>query len=293
MAHRIELAPNSMAPLAIYAENLVDGRLEAFDPSRESPLNLTELWEEPPETRQEPSTLQLLAVDQALFDSPDPLLSDRLWLSTDFTDPYGRTVSIRAQSVVGPGNPLDVYRGVVLNSYDVQHLPGRDPLWYARPLLAWGSFDIEVNGVLSDTNILGELELVHHPATGTPVLSFTVHPRHVDDEGNVRAVPLLAAEAMGMAGWRLHWSGVEYRQAPVVRVRIERGDTLDEIAKEFSVDPVVVHRVNRHIQDPYDLPRGEMLAVPLLADRAERSKRVHRSTALSWYEIVRGWTALN
>lgn len=293
MAHRIEPAPNSMAPLAIHAENVADGQLEPFDPSQDAPFDFTEPWEAPPEGHDEPNTFQLLAVDQALCPSPDPLLSDRLWLSTEFTGPHGRKVRIRAQNVVGPEANLDRYLGVVLNSYDVHHVPGREPLWYARPLLAWGCFDIEVDDVLTDANILGELELLHHPSTGAPVLSFTVHPRRVDDEGNVRATPLLAAEEMGMAGWRLRWPGIEYRQAPVVRVRIERGDTLEGIAKEFAVDPLLIHRVNRHIHDPHDLPRGEALAIPLLSDRERRSRQVHPSTALSWYEIVRGWSTLN
>ena len=346
VAHRIELGPNAMAPLALVAENPSPGRLDPFDPAREdafdpfdsfgpldtapvssgepaAPGELRSLGEtgliggsgdtheyadsgeagEPWQTwaagesqsagEPEPSGLELVAVDQALPPSPAPSLPGALWLSAAFTGPHGRRVAIRARGAAGPPDPRSGCRGVLMNSYDHAPLPGGEPLWYARPLLAWGCFDVEVDGELTDESMLGRVELFHHPFTGRPALSFTVFPRRVGDDGSARWEPFLAAEEMGMAGWRLRWPLVEYRQAPVARVRVERGDTLESIAEEFSVDPILLRRVNRHVEDPSAPPRGETLVVPLLAGSTARRKRRHRSTALSWLEIVRGWTALN
>lgn len=346
VAHRIELGPNAMAPLALYAEHPFSGRLDPFDPAREDafdpfvPLGPgNEANEEPyepgpggvasgpgpsegrvqtgatagvpklestgglyesgqqsllPESGEPaPIGLELVAVDQALSPTPAHPQSDALWLSAAFTGPHGRRVAIHARGAALPPDPRAGCRGVLINSYDHTLLPGGERLWYARPLLAWGRFDVEVDGELTDESMLGRVELFHHPFTGRPALSFTLYPRRVDDEGRAPWEPFLAAEEMGMAGWRLRWPLVEYRQAPVARVRIERGDTLESIAEEFSVDPALLRRVNRHLEDPSAPTRGEILAVPLLAGGAARRKRRHRSTALSWLEIVRGWTALN
>lgn len=342
VAHRIELGPNAMAPLALWAENPSPGRLEPFDPAREEtfdpfdsfgpqhpatvnpgepvageelaglgetgqaresgafsrPTGATgENWQTWASgescSSNAPSGLELIAVDQAVPPSPSYAIPDALWLSAAFSGPHGRTVAIHARGAAGPPDPRAGCRGVLMNSYDHTPLPGGQPLWYARPLLAWGRFDVEVDGELTDESMLGRVELFHHPLTGRPALSFTVYPRRVGGDGTARWEPFHAAEEMGMAGWRLRWPLVEYRQAPVARVRIERGDTLESIAEEFSVDPILLRRVNRHIEDPSSPPRGETLAVPLLTGHAARRKRRHRSTALSWLEIVRGWTALN
>jgi len=80
---------------------------------------------------------------------------------------------------------------------------------------------------------------------------------------------------------------------PVHAARAERGDTLSAIAREMAVDADVLRRANPGVADPDAPLQGELVRVPFIVRAAAAAARRARSIALSWKEIIRGWTTLN
>ena len=296
MAHRLAFPPNATVPLATRLKAGRGGWLTPFDPATEELLG-------PPARREheQDAAIELLALDAAPIDGWGGA-SDSIWLSVTFTDAWGRRVNVRARGVAPGGAGEQRYGGVATNL--VRAAPGAvPPGWLLYPLVGWARCDVLVDDVLSDADVLGVLSLTEaSPSLGqagayygsvSPTLTLHICPRRVLEEGRTASVPLRAAEEMGMAGWTFTWDDVSFNQAPVLPVRVEKGDTAARIARELAVDLEAVLRANE-FRDSGNLVPGDLIWVPMLI-RASGAvpRKEHPSVALTWKEIIRGWTTLN
>jgi len=304
MAHRLAFPTNTVVPIAVKVDVPGGGALEAFDPSDQTWNHDSPYWAAPESilgSEADGSTdaqVRLLALDQTPLDMP--ATRDTLWLEASFIDKLGRLVQVSAREVA-PGNPAEQHFGGVATNR-VRSIPslGREgSLWFHQPLAAWARCDVFVDGELTDSGVLGVISLVEELSYGqvhahhAPTLSLQVCPRRVQSDGGALSHPLRAAEELGMPGWTLVWSEPSYAQAPVMSVRVERGDTMERMAKELSVDVEALNMANPDCNSaPFQA--GDLVRVPMLVRAASAApKKVHPSVALTWNEIVKGWTTLN
>lgn len=303
MSHRLAYPPNLPVPIATKLSVKGDGRVAPLHPRAQAPTfeketHLLQLLEESDGSiiLATDASIEALAVDQTPLDPPAGATSDDfLWVAASFSDPLGRRIELRGYQTALPPVAGQCFGGVATQ---IMHpvvpkegtWPTARPQWILLPLIAWGEFEIRVDGEVTDSGVVGTVRLIQSEAN---TLRLTVYPRTVDVVGISRASPIQAAEELGVAGWCIEWEGVDYLQVPVMTVRAERGDTLHKIAKEMSVDADAVVRANAELAGPDEPLAGELVSVPFIVRAATAiARRVH-STALTWKEIIRGWTTLN
>lgn len=298
MAHRLAFPRNTIVPLAIRAVEPGGGRLYAYDPASGEPTNPL-LFARPsaPSLGYEVyAQVELLAIDATPLDGMKVPTSDTVWMRASFKDTLGRNVELLATEAIPGTLEQQQYGGVATNMYRCEF---DEPVsWSIQPLAAWTRVDVRIDGTLVDSSLLATIALldpcrfeIDEPTS--PFLTVRVAPQRIERDGTLTSTPIHAAEKLGMAGWTLHWSGVDYCQAPIVPVRLEKNDTPIRIAKEMGVDQSAVERANPHLNPNRPSP-GSLLHVPILLRATDPApKRVHPSVALTWAEIVKGWTTLN
>lgn len=333
MAHRMSFSSNTCVPLAVQVNSAEEGWLFQYDPVEEESLSQaaredlkndvvqaasidhplpaeTTAFRVQGEGHRIQGLCDLLALDLTPFDPQDKMSEDTLSMIVRFHDPLGRSVEIRAdRAVPGYGNDQR-FGGVATNLFGTGttdfHSADLES-WRLHPLVAWGAFEVKIDGQITDKDMLGLTQLDVYPyltrALGDEnyrseepacTLSLTLYPRQVASDGMSHSFPLQAAEDLNMAGWTLIWNGIDYTQAPVFSVRAERNDTLSKIAKEMSVSPDLLVRANADFSSPNAPVSKSLVRVPyILRAHTEAKKKEHPSTALSWKEIIRGWTTLN
>lgn len=302
MSHRLAYPSNLPVPIAITVKQTGNGRVLPLYPKRQAPAfdprtRLMDLYPESDGTiaLAHDASIEALAVDRTPLDPRDDEPSDDfLWLHVSFSDPLGRRIELSGRRTAGRPVEGQCFGGVATRLAQPVHLetagdpPG--PRWLLVPLLAWCQLEIRVDETLTDSGVLGAIRLIQEESS---LLRLTVYPRVVDAAVLSRASPVQAAEELGTAGWCIEWQDVEYLQVPLVPVRAERGDTLLQIAREMSVDPGAVIRANSGVAGPDEPLAGQLVHVPLIVRAASAVARRARATALTWKEIIRGWTTLN
>lgn len=305
MSHRLAFTPNTPIPIAtklwaigsgLVVPTTTDEQVPRFDPATSLPQLVSAHH---PIVLSKDASVELLALDQTVLDAVDGAGGDLLHIEASFVDPLGRRVRLTGREMAALGDDRQYFGGVVARavrppSPDVGGA-GTPSGWVMVPLVAWGRFDVWVQDDVSDRGVLGLVYLESNAPgmAGANTLTVVLYPRVVGAGGKVHAAPLRAAEELGVAGWRLVWSGVDYVQAPLMSVRAERGDTLATIAQEMSVDAEAVARANRDVPGPETPLAGELVRVPFFVRAATAVARRARATALTWKEIIRGWTTLN
>ena len=303
MSHRLAFPPNLPVPIATKLSAAGDGRVTPLHPRAQAPsfdgqTHLFYLQDDPERSivLANDASIELLALDQTPLDPIDDSPSDDLlWVKASFVDPLGRRVELAG------GRPVpDRWTGQCFGGVATQQ---------AQPLLtrtatrpnprSTGSFspsshgpqyEIRIEGDVTDSAVVGAIQLVQ---ADTNTLRLTLFPRSIGLDGKAHASPIHAAEELGVAGWCIQWEHVDFLQVPIMTVRAERGDTLTKIAKEMSVDADSVIRANSDLAGPDEPLGGELVNVPFIVRAATTvARRVH-STALTWKEIIRGWTTLN
>lgn len=303
MSHRLAYPPNLPVPIATKIEQPGGGRVTALRIGAQAPefdavTGLPALTEESDEkiALATDAAFEALAVDQTPLDPPAGELSDDfLWARASFDDPLGRRIQLIGRQALIPPVAGQCFGGVATQMAqpcrpDVSDASSTGPRWILFPLIAWAEFEIRVNEEPTDTGVVGAIRLVQDEANA---LRLTLYPRVVDVDGQSRASPIQAAEDLGVAGWCIEWKNVDYLQVPVVTVRAERGDTLLKIAREMSVDADALIRANSELASPDEPLGGELINVPFIVRAATAVAKRVRATALTWREIVRGWTTLN
>ncbi|MBO2520793.1 MAG: hypothetical protein CW345_03155 [Firmicutes bacterium] len=302
MAHRLAFSSNRPVPIAMKVSDPGSGQVLPLPPADQLPRidPRTHLPAPPgppsPLTLAKGAAIELFAIDQTALDREDGTTEDVLWAHAAFDDPLGRRVRLEGRVAVPRNEAVQHFGGVAARALQPTDRepdePGEpeQPGWTVVPLIAWGSYDVIVDGAVSDARVLGVLRLEERES---PRLDLLLFPRVLDGEGRAHAAPLQAAEDLGVAGWRLHWPAVDYLQVPVHAARAERGDTLSAIAREMAVDADVLRRANPGVADPDAPLQGELVRVPFIVRAAAAAARRARSIALSWKEIIRGWTTLN
>ncbi len=293
LAHRLAFLPNQGVPLAVKVTQTGSALLAPYDLRADAGTSHQYTLEDEVETE-----LDVLALDNTPLDWQRPT-QDSVWLRASFFDTLGRRVEIRADEVV-PGTPEEQhFGGVAVNLYqqpDGANDAGAD--WVHQPLAVWARCQIRVNDALTDSDVLGVISLLEERSNGDsellpPVLTLDLGHRRIDSNAQPVNRPLMAAEDLGMPGWRIVWEDVSYAQAPVMGVRVEKGDTPGNIARDMTVDLTSVLRANR-LSESDKLGPGELLRVPMLIRATSAApKKEHPSVALTWKEIVKGWTTLN
>lgn len=287
MPHRLAFGPDQPVPVAVEVSEPQGALLTPYDPL-EGAL---------PTEYEIAADLELLAIDATPLDQLVPS-QDSVWLQASFIDTLGRRVDIRANDVALGTQGRQHFGGVATNVVEwVQNGSNGQGHWAYKPLRVWARCDIWVNDALVDPSLLGHLVLNQPLLDGSllddPMLILHVLPQRVTSDGHIHSVPIQAAEELGMAGWQLSWDEATYTQAPMLHVRTEKGDTLHKVAKEYTVDPAFIARANR-ITEESPLHPGQLLRIPMLERASSQPpKKVHPSVALTWQEIVRGWTTLN
>lgn len=304
MSHRLAFPPNRPVPISTKLSADGPARVIPLHPAAQAPrfdpmtllLHFIEHKESDVVLAREAS-IELLALDHTLLDPSDdaPSAGDHLWVKAAFVDPLGRLVEMRGRKAPVQPDLGQCFGGVATQlAHPLPAVPGggspSTTQWLVYPLVAWGAFEIRVQDQLTDAAIIGVIQLMQGTSN---TLRLTLYPRAVDDLGSARAAPIQAAEQLGIAGWAIQWEGVDYLQAPVMTVRAERGDTLVKIAKEMSVDADTVVRANIELAGPDEPLSGELVSVPFIVRAATTLARKVHSTALTWKEIIRGWTTLN
>jgi len=243
------------------------------------------------------AAIDLLALDHTPLDPIDETCpaNDLLWVRARFIDPLERRVEMVGRKAPPLPDLGQCFGGVATQLVQPLAKARGDGTsgpaeWLVYPLVAWGTFEVWVEDDPSDEAVIGVVQLLEGKER---TLRLTLYPRTVGQDGSSRAAPIQAAENLGAAGWFIEWKGVEYLQTPVMTVRAERGDTLAKIAKEMSVDPDSVFRANAELAGPDEPLGGQLVSVPYIVRAATSlARRVH-ATALTWKEIIRGWTTLN
>lgn len=300
MAHRLPFSPNTPLPIATKVSAFGTGQVAPLLPGEEIPrfdpgTHLPAVPVPPsPIALAKGASIELLALDLVPVDPCDSAAGDVLWTSASFVDPLGRRIRLRGREAVPKGDARQYFGGVAVRAVQPASTARRDgsePVpWVAVPLVAWGAYDIWVGEEQTDAGVVGLVQLIEGEEKSLDVILF---PRKLGADGRAAAAPVYAAEELGAGGFRLTWGGVDYTQVPVVAVRAERGDTLSSIAKDMSVDLDSLVRANPQIPWPAAPLRGELLRVPYIVQAATAiARRVH-SAALTWKEIIRGWTTLN
>lgn len=291
--HRLAFPPNATVPLAVRVNEPGGGSLSSLDPGAFTPFAPRARPQRPVNAK-----IELLALDADPLDGIEPA-GDALWLRAAFTDPLGRSVEVRARAVAPGCGEEQRYGGVAVNL--LRPSAGEDDpeaSWVHLPLAAWARCEVRVNHALTDKDLLGILTLRQSfsplpPRRTGAALDLHLCPRRVLEDGRTLSTPFQAAEEIGMAGWSLTWSDVTFYQAPVLSVRVERGDTFAKIARELAVDAEALRQANGW-DEGEQLQPGELIRVPMLLRAADPPpKKVHPSVALTWTEIIRGWTTLN
>lgn len=292
MAHRLAFPLNANVPLAVKANESSGGCLTAFDPLRHDLLEPLVVCDEEGD-----ASIDLLALDTTPLDELGPT-QDLFRAHVTFTDSLGRKIELSANRALTGTDGEQYFGGVATNLFRPLMTPESPSLlWRFQPLVARASFDVRVNGALTDANLLGIVTLTEWSAGQTdevdwPLLNLHLCPKRVAPDGTFYSSPVQAAEDLGMAGWSLTWQDVTFSQAPVLLVRVEKGDTVQKIAKDLAVDIDAFLRANDG--PTTELEAGRLVRVPMFM-RASDSvpKKVHPSVALTWHEIIRGWTTLN
>ena len=297
MSHRLTFSANTPLPIATKLSAAGAGRVvpaspceqvPRFDPRTHLPVPA---GDPSPIALAKDASIELLALDVTPLDQGDGTTDDLLWVNASFTDPLGRFVELCGHEAV-PKDEQQHFGAVAART--LRPIVSADDetavLWEIVPLVAWGAYDVRVDGELTDLGVVGLLQLIAGDENSLDLILF---PRALDAEGRARPTPIQAAEELGAGGFRLVWRGVDYVQVPVMTVRAERGDTLASIANEMSVDPDTLARANPAVAASGAPLRGELVHVPFIVRAATAVARRVRSTALSWKEIIRGWTTLN
>ena len=285
--------PNRGVPLAFKITQEGDGWLiphDSGDGPIADPARLLDTIAAPPNLNS--ARIDVFAVDITPSDEfPE---KDLLYVTASFTDSHGQRIDLRSTGVAR-GEGRQRFGGVGSNLYSLEQ-----DRWTFRPLQGWATFDVRVNGWLTDSGLLGEIAVTHpiDDAHEQPKLSLAIFGR-TEAAGMPDQRPLSYAPAgqgaLETSGWTIVWDDVAYRQAPVLSVRAERGDTLATIAKEMSVDHELLSMANAEYRTGRTALRpGDLVLVPLLVRAATpAAKKTHKSVALSWHEIMHGWTTLN
>ena len=303
MAHRLAFPPNLPVPIATKLSAAGDGRVTPLHPRAQAPgfdgqTHLFYLQDDPDEdiVLADDASIELLALDQTPLDPIDDTQSgDLLWVKASFVDPLGRRVELRGRET--GARPVDgqCFGGVATQQAQPLLTRTSDSTqsqihWVLLPLVAWAQYEIRIEDDVTDSAVVGAIQLVQ---ADTNTLRLTLFPRSIGLHGKAHASPIHAAEELGVAGWCIQWEHVDFLQVPIMTVRAERGDTLTKIAKEMSVDADSVIRANSDLAGPDEPLGGELVNVPFIVRAATTvARRVH-STALTWKEIIRGWTTLN
>ena len=246
MAHRLAFSSNRPVPIAMKVSDPGSGQVLPLPPADQLPRidPRTHLPAPPgppsPLTLAKGAAIELFAIDQTALDREDGTTEDVLWAHAAFDDPLGRRVRLEGRVAVPRNEAVQHFGGVAARALQPTDRepdePGEpeQPGWTVVPLIAWGSYDVIVDGAVSDARVLGVLRLEERES---PRLDLLLFPRVLDGEGRAHAAPLQAAEDLGVAGWRLHWPAVDYLQVPVHAARAERGDTLSAIAARWRSTP--------------------------------------------------------
>jgi len=288
LAHRMAFPANRGVPLAIKISEEGDGWLLPFDPAADGekadPDDAIALL---PNLRR--ARVDVFALDIAPSDQSET--QDLLYVTASFVDPLGRSVDIRSTGVA-LGNDCEHFGGVGANMYCME-----GDRWSYFPLRSWARFEVRIDGLLTDADLLGTVTVTERldDSSAGPTLSIAMYPEPAESEGYSSSAVFEAAKPLGMPGWTLHFDDITYHQAPVLSVRAERGDTLAKIAKEMSVDHELLAMANGSIRSARrGLSPGDLVLVPLLIRAVTpAAKKVYPSHALSWQEIMNGWTTLN
>lgn len=287
MAHRLTFPANTAVPLAMKVRVEGDGWFYPYDPALDDPLDQAVLAS---------GKIELMAVDVTPIDRSDGLTEDSLWLEAEFLDPKRRAVAIRSREVIPSGTGRQGFGGVGMNLYMLdQEDDAEQPGLVHKALQTWAAFDVSVDGQPADLGVVGSVDISApvEESEAPFTLKLTLFPQKVDSDGSLRAAPFLAAEAIGMAGWQLEWEDVITFQAPLFSARIERGDSIHKVAKEMAIDAETILRVNPRLRRAERLEAGEVIRLPFLLGGETPKRRTHPSHALTWEEIIRGWTTLN
>lgn len=295
MAHRLSFLPNRGVPLAVKVTQAGSALLAPYDPRAD--LSAISQFTQEEEVESE---LDLLALDNTPLDCVHSS-EDSVWLRASFIDTLGRRVDVSANEVVPGTDEAQHFGGVATNLFRQCHDAERNVSgWRHQPLAVWARCNIRVNDALTDSDVLGVVTLSEGDSDASelaelipPVITFDLGTTRIGHGNQRTTMPLQAAEDLGMPGWRLMWEDVSYSQAPVMAVRVEKGDTATNIARDLTVDLSAVLRANRLTEDD-KLGAGELLKVPMLIRASTAApKKEHPSVALTWKEIVKGWTTLN
>ncbi|HLS89835.1 MAG TPA: hypothetical protein VK101_01120 [Limnochordia bacterium] len=304
MPHRLAFPPNRPVPVSTKLSAYGPARVVPLHPAAQAPrfdplTHLPHFFDHPEDgiVLAREAAIDLLALDHTPLDPIDETspAHDLLWVRARFIDPLERRVEMVGRKAPPLPDLGQCFGGVATQLVQPLARARSDgssgPVeWLVYPLVAWGTFEIWVEDVLSDEAVIGVVQLLGGEER---TLRLTLYPRTVGQDGSSRAAPIQAAETLGAAGWFIEWKGVDYLQTPVMTVRAERGDTLAKIAKEMSVDPDSVIRANADLAVPDEPLGGQLVSVPYIVRAATSlARRVH-ATALTWKEIIRGWTTLN
>lgn len=305
MAYRLTYAPNTQLPIAISLSAPAKTRFYPLGTKHCSPihqggptrtLHLATDPIAPQHGPDETSDLNMLAVDSIMLDADiqNPattvsdlasIYTDHFWFHASFRDPWDRAVQIRGRDHLPVVEGVEFFGGVITN----QVTPTDDAHWIFMPLKAWGSFEITIDDHVHDSEVLGVTELFHDPRA----LRLTLYPWQIRQDGGLFPRPLSTAEDVGLAGLIIEWENAPYQQAPTVAVRAERGDTVESIADDMAVDTETIIRANAVDIAPDQPLKGKVLRVPLIGRAAPKNQARSTSLALTWHEMVHGWTTLN